>query len=53
MAENTAPIQTVGGKLQAVGIVVAAGAVVATIGGAWWGPAVLLPGIVLFIMGRI
>jgi uncharacterized paraquat-inducible protein A len=47
-----APIHRTGGKLQAVGAVILAGAIVATVMGAWWGPALLFPGIVVFILGR-
>lgn len=46
------PIETFGGKLQVIGTVIMAGAVVATFTGAWWGPALLFPGIILFILGR-
>lgn len=47
-----APIRRTGGKLQAVGVVVLAGGVVATAVGGWWGPAVLFPGAVIFMLGK-
>lgn len=46
-------IGSLGGKLQAAGALLLAGGVIATVIGAWWGPAVLLPGIVLVMMGRM
>lgn len=52
VAETRMPIETFGGKLQVIGTVILAGAVVAIVAGAWWGPALLFPGIILFIMGR-
>jgi hypothetical protein len=51
-SRNQAPIHHMGGKLQAIGIVVLAGAIISTLAGAWWGPALLFPGIVVFVMGR-
>ena len=43
MSDNTAPIGKISGKLQAAGVVLLAGGVVATFGGgAWWGPALIL-----------
>lgn len=50
--ETRMPIETFGGKLQVIGTVIMAGAVVAVAAGFWWGPALLFPGIVLFILGR-
>ena len=49
---SVAPIRRTGGKLQAVGVVVLAGGVVATAIGGWWGPAVLFPGAVIFMLGK-
>ncbi|WP_162559962.1 zinc ribbon domain-containing protein [Methylotetracoccus oryzae] len=46
-------IAGIGGKFQAVGILLLAAGVIATVIGNWWGPAVLLPGIVLLMMGRM
>ncbi|MGY6216074.1 zinc-ribbon domain-containing protein [Methylolobus aquaticus] len=46
-------IAGIGGKFQAVGILLLAAGVIATVVGNWWGPAVLLPGIVLLMMGRM
>jgi hypothetical protein len=45
-------IAGIGGKLQAAGVVLLAGGVIATVLGTWWGPAALLPGIVLVMMGK-
>lgn len=53
MSENTAPIHSIGGKLQAIGIVILTGGIIATVSGTWWGPALLLPGAVFFIMGKL
>jgi hypothetical protein len=39
--------------MQAVGTLIVAGGVIATVSGAWWGPALLFPGAILFIMGRL
>ena len=41
-----------GGKLQVIGTLIIAGAIIATVTGGWWGPALLFPGVVLFILGR-
>ena len=43
----------IGGKFQAVGVLLLAGGVIATVLGNWWGPAILLPGIVLLMMGKM
>jgi|CXWL01.1.fsa_nt_gi hypothetical protein len=50
--QNVAPIRSTGGKLQAVGVVILAGGVVATVAGGWWGPALLFPGAVIFALGK-
>ncbi len=50
--ESVAPIKRASGKLQAVGVVVLAGGVVATVVGGWWGPALLFPGAVIFALGK-
>ena len=50
--QGTAPIRRAGGKLQAVGVVVLAGGAIATVMGGWWGPALLFPGAVIFILGK-
>lgn len=47
-----APITHLGGKLQVIGTLVIAGAIIATVSGGWWGPALLFPGVVVFILGR-
>lgn len=49
---STLPIRSLGGKFQAVGAVLFAFALIATVSGAWWGPAFLFPGAVLFALGR-
>lgn len=46
------PIHGVGGKLQAIGTLTLAAGIIATVIGGWWGPALLFPGLVLFILGR-
>jgi hypothetical protein len=45
-------IHRLSGKLQAVGIVVLAGGIIASVLGAWWGPALLFPGVVIFALGK-
>lgn len=52
MAEKTAPIHHISGKLQAIGTVLLAGSIIATVTGAWWGPALLFPAVVIFFLGR-
>lgn len=47
-----APIQRTGGKVLAIGTVLLASAVIATVIGAWWGPALLFPGAAVFILGK-
>jgi uncharacterized membrane protein YvbJ len=47
-----APIQRTGGKILAVGTVLVASALIATVAGAWWGPALLFPGAAVFILGK-
>jgi hypothetical protein len=47
------PIKRVGGKLQAVGVVILATGAIATAIGGWWGPALLFPGIVVLFLGKI
>lgn len=47
-----APIHHLGGKLQAIGVVMVASGIIATTTGAWWGPALLFPAVVIFILGR-
>jgi hypothetical protein len=46
-------IAGIGGKFQAVGILILAAGIISTVLGIWWGPGVLLPGIVLLMMGRM
>ncbi|CAL1240838.1 zinc ribbon domain-containing protein [Candidatus Methylocalor cossyra] len=47
-----APIHHLGGKLQVIGTLLLAGAFIATVAGFWWGPALLFPGSVVFLLGR-
>jgi hypothetical protein len=42
----------VSGKLKAIGTIVLAGGIIATVTGAWWGPALVFPGMVIFLLGR-
>ncbi|CAI8890894.1 MULTISPECIES: hypothetical protein [Methylococcus] len=51
--ENEPPIRKLGGKFQAIGILALAAGIVATLGGAWWGPALAMPGVVLFMLGKM
>jgi hypothetical protein len=53
LAPETIPIRKPGGKLQAVGTVLLATGIIATVVGAWWGPALLFPAVVVFFLGRI
>lgn len=53
MTEETTPIKHTGGKLQAVGTLLLACGVIATVVGGWWGPALLFPGVVIFFLGRL
>lgn len=47
-----APISHLGGKLQVIGILIIASAIIAILFGGWWAPALLFPGVVLFILGK-
>jgi hypothetical protein len=40
-----------GGKFKATGTVVITLALIATVSGFWWGPALFLPGVALFMFG--
>lgn len=44
-------IASIGGKLQAAGTVILALAAIMTASGLWWGPALFLPGLALFMFG--
>lgn len=46
-----AAIGSLGGKLKATGTVVVTLALIATVSGFWWGPALFLPGVALFMFG--
>ena len=52
MADDTAPIRRMSGKFLVVATVVLAIGIIATVAGAWWGPALLFPGVVLFALGK-
>lgn len=47
------PIRRLGGKFQAIGILLLTAGIVATLVGAWWGPALAMPGVVLFMLGMM
>ena len=51
MNEKKALIGQVSGKLQAVGVLFVAAGILASVGGVWWGPGLLFPGILLLIIG--
>ena len=53
VAESGPPIRKPGGKLQVVGTVLLATGIISTVLGAWWGPALLFPGVVVLFLGRI
>jgi len=53
MTEKKAPISQITGKLQLVGVILVAVAIIATVAGAWWGPMVLFPGALLLIFGLL
>jgi hypothetical protein len=52
-ADTVPPIRKMSGKLQAVGVVLLASGIIATVVGAWWGPALLFPGVVIIFLGRL
>jgi len=51
MTEKKALISQLSGKLQAVGVLFVATSILLSVGGVWWGPAVVLPGVLLLIIG--
>lgn len=51
-AAPDAPIHHTGGKVLVIATLFLAGAVIATVMGVWWGPALLFPGIVVFMLGK-
>lgn len=51
MSEKKSLISQFSGKLQAAGVVLVATGIIMSVSGAWWGPAVLLPGLLLLIIG--
>lgn len=50
-AGGTPAIRTFAGKMKATATLLVVLAVIATVSGFWWGPALFLPGIVLFMFG--
>ncbi len=50
-APRKAAIGSMGGKFKATGTVVITLALIATVSGFWWGPALFLPGVALFMFG--
>jgi len=51
MSEKKTPISQFSGKLQAAGVLFAAAGIIMSVGGVRWGPAMLLPGVLLLIIG--
>jgi hypothetical protein len=51
MSHKKALISQLSGKFQAVGVLVVLAGVIMSASGVWWGPAVLLPGVLLLIIG--
>ncbi len=51
MTEKKSLISQNSGKFQAVGVLFVASGIIASAVGFWWGPAVLLPGVLLLIIG--
>jgi len=51
MNEKKTPINQLSGKFQAAGVLFVAAGVIMSVGGIWWGPAMLLPGVLLLIIG--
>jgi len=49
--ENKAAISQMSGKFQATGVIIVAAGIIMSVSGFWWGPAVLMPGILLLIIG--
>ena len=52
MSEKKTPISQFSGKLQAAGVLFVAAGIIMSVGGVWWGPAMLFPGVLLLIIGR-
>ncbi len=51
MSHKKALISQLSGKFQALGVLVVLAGVIMSASGVWWGPAVLLPGVLLLIIG--
>ncbi|MGZ8216808.1 hypothetical protein [Methylomagnum sp.] len=47
-----APVRHARGKVLIIATLFLAAAVIATVMGAWWGPALLFPGAVVFMLGQ-
>ena len=48
---HRAAIGSLSGKFKATGAVIVTLAVIATVSGFWWGPALFLPGVAVFMFG--
>ncbi|MDD2767852.1 MAG: hypothetical protein PHT19_03895 [Methylococcus sp.] len=51
--DDAPPIRKLSGKFQAAGVLILASAIVATVAGTWWGPAMAFPGVALLLLGRL
>ncbi len=51
MNDKKTPISQISGKLQAVGVLCVAAGIIMWVGGLWWGPAMLFPGVLMLIIG--
>lgn len=52
MTEKKTLISQLRGKIQAAGVLfIAAGVIITSQGGIWWGPAFLFPGVLMLIIG--
>ncbi len=51
MTEKKALISQLRGKFQAVGVLFVAAGIITSVGGLWWGPALMFPGVLLLIIG--
>lgn len=50
--KGEAPVKRLSGKFSLVGVIILTIGVIGTGLGGWWGPAVLLPGVVLMMMAK-
>lgn len=51
-SRNMTQIHRLSGKFKAIGTILVAVGILATMAGAWWGAALLFPGAACFIIGR-